>query len=212
MKKNNTLEWGETPYQKAFEQQKSLVQDRIHGNIPDTLILTSHPPVYTIGTRKDSNKNLLWNEAKLKEEAISICETNRGGDITYHGPGQIVGYPILDLSQNKDLHAYLRNLEQVLINSLGCLGLACSRRKDKTGIWLQERKIAAIGVAVRRWVTYHGFALNVNTNMEHFSGIIPCGISSTEGIVTSMQTELGKEIDLVEVKNVIKLEFWKIFS
>src|SRR5690606_32920923 len=113
----------------------------------------------------------------------------------YHGPGQIVGYPIIDLSPRKDLHEYLRFLEQVMINTVGSLGLVASRREGKTGIWIGARKIAAIGVAVRRWVAYHGFALNVNANLAHFQGIVPCGISATEGTVTSLQAELGHEFD-----------------
>jgi lipoyl(octanoyl) transferase len=134
-------------------------------------------------------------------------KTNRGGDITYHGPGQIVGYPILSLATRKDLHAYLRFLEQVLINSIGAMGLAAARREGKTGIWLGQRKIAAIGVAVRRWVTYHGFALNVNANLSHFGGIVPCGITATEGTVTSMHAELGRPVDEAEVKTLLADEF-----
>lgn len=212
MSLSNTQDWGVVAYADAFERQKQWVQQRIDGERKDTLIFTSHPAVYTMGTRKDSQKNLLWDQQTLKAEQIAVHKTNRGGDITYHGPGQIVGYPIINLSQAKDLHRYLRDLEQVLINALGCLGLATAKRQGKTGIWLQDRKIAAIGVAVRRWVTYHGFALNVNTNLKHFQGIVPCGISSKEGTVTSVQAELGYEIDLEEVKKLITLEFWKIFS
>ena len=141
-------------------------------------------------------------------------KTTRGGDITYHGPGQIVGYPIVSLAPRKDLHAYLRFLEQVLINSVGALGLAAARRPGLTGIWLGPRKVAAIGVAVKRWVAYHGFALNVNANLAHFGGIVPCGISATEGTVTSLQAELGRPLDLAEVKTVIAREFaalWPAF-
>jgi lipoyl(octanoyl) transferase len=139
-------------------------------------------------------------------------KTNRGGDITYHGPGQIVGYPIVSLAPRPDLHAYLRFLEQVLINSVGCLGLAAGRREGKTGAWLGARKIAAVGVAVRRWVTYHGFALNVDAHLAHFQGIVPCGIGAADGTVTSLQTEFGHPVDLVEVKRVVATEFWSLWS
>jgi lipoyl(octanoyl) transferase len=143
---------------------------------------------------------------------IAVVKTNRGGDITYHGPGQIVGYPIVDLAPRRDLHAYLRLLEQVVINAVGALGLAATRREGKTGIWLGTRKIAAIGVGSRRWVTFHGFALNVNNDLAPFAGIVPCGI--TDGTVTSLQAELGRALDLAEVKNVLVAEFqaqWRTF-
>ena len=134
-----------------------------------------------------------------------MVRTNRGGD-AYHGPGQVVGYPIVSLAHRPDLHAYLRFLEEVLINSLGCLGLAAGRRPGQTGIWLGSRKIAAIGVAVRRWVTYHGFALNVNPDLGHFAGIVPCGIPAKDGTVTSIQAELGRAPEAAEVKNILAAE------
>jgi lipoyl(octanoyl) transferase len=143
-----------------------------------------------------------------------VVKSNRGGDITYHGPGQIVGYPIVSLATRRDLHAYLRFLEQVLIDALGSLGLAVTRREGMTGIWLGQRKIAAIGVAVRRWVAYHGFALNVAPDLAHFGGIVPCGIDSNDGTVTSMRAELGRVVDLAEVKTVLAREFrdqWTAF-
>jgi len=201
------LDWGRTRYEAAWRSQDELVAKRIAGEIGDTLVFTEHEPVYTVGLRSGAADNLVWTAEHLATEGIEVVKTNRGGDITYHGPGQIVGYPILDLSSHKDLHEYLRLLEQVLINTVGTLGLAASRREGKTGIWVGTRKIAAIGVAVRRWVTYHGFALNVNANLAHFQGIVPCGISATEGTVTSLQSELGHELDLTEVKNVLAIEF-----
>ena len=127
--------------------------------------------------------------------------------MTYHGPGQLVGYPIINVSSHPDLHAYLRFIEQVLIDSLGSFGLKAERREEHTGIWIQTRKIAAIGVAVRRWVTYHGFALNINPDLSHFSGIVPCGIAATTGTVTSLKEELGKTYTLEEVKTVITHHF-----
>lgn len=160
-----------------------------------------------MGLRSGAADHLVWSSEHLAREGIEVVRTNRGGDITYHGPGQIVGYPIVDLSPRKDLHEYLRLLEQVMINSVGALGLAASRREGKTGIWLGTRKVAAIGVAVRRWVAYHGFALNVNANLAHFAGIVPCGIAAAEGTVTSLQAELGRELDLAEVRSVLAAEF-----
>ncbi|MDR0902880.1 MAG: lipoyl(octanoyl) transferase LipB, partial [Opitutaceae bacterium] len=155
--------------------------------------------------------NLLWDDARLRAQGIGVVRTNRGGDITYHGPGQVVGYPIVSLAPRKDLHAYLRLLEQVLINTLGSLGLAAARRPGLTGVWLGPRKIAAIGVSVRRWVACHGFALNVNVNLGHFGGIVPCGIAASDGTVTSMQSEFGRHVDPGEVKRVLRDEFWRLF-
>ena len=202
-----TLDWGRTGYTLAWQQQDDLVARRNAGEIGDTLVFTEHNPVYTLGVRRESGEHLVWDEAELQRRGIEVVQTNRGGDITYHGPGQIVGYPIVSLVPRKDLHAYLRFLEQVLINTVGTLGLAADRRAGKTGIWLGPRKIAAIGVAVKKWTTYHGFALNVNTDLTPFSGIVPCGI--TDGTVTSMQAELGRALDEDEVKRVLAAEFWR---
>ncbi|MFQ3224835.1 MAG: lipoyl(octanoyl) transferase [Lentimonas sp.] len=205
----DTIDWGRTEYEDAFERQTALVDRRRTGEAPDTLVFTEHAPVYTIGMRKGADQHLIWNEAQLKAQGVSVIHSNRGGDITYHGPGQIVGYPIISLQERRDLHTYLRDLEEVVIRTLATFGLQSARREGKTGIWLGERKICAIGVAVRTWVTYHGFALNVNTNMSHFTGIVPCGI--TDGTVTSMQVELGETIDLDIVKARLAVEFQKVF-
>jgi lipoyl(octanoyl) transferase len=209
-----TLDWGRTEYRAAYDRQVALVAQRIVGEMGDTLVFTEHDPVFTMGLRRGSESNLVWNAEQLARTGVAVEKTNRGGDITYHGPGQIVGYPIVSLSAHPDLHAYLRLLEQVIINTLGRFGLASDRREGKTGIWLGPRKIAAIGVAVRRWVTYHGFALNVDPDLSHFAGIVPCGISAVEGTVTSMRAELGRTIDLDEVKRVLAREFqqaWRPF-
>ncbi len=203
-----TIDWGRTVYESARTQQEEWVSRRLAGEVGDTLIFTEHEPVYTLGVRSGAEKHLVWEPAQLARAGIDVVKTNRGGDITYHGPGQIVGYPIVSLEHRKDLHAYLRFLEQVLINTLGTLGLVAARNPGKTGIWLGPRKIAALGVAVRRWVAYHGFALNVNTDLAHFGGIVPCGISAAEGTVTSLQAELGRALDLAEVKAVLAREFW----
>ena len=207
---SSTVDWGRTRYEEAWRRQEELVAQRIAGTAGDTLVFTEHEAVFTIGMRSGAENHLVWNDAELAREGVEVVKTNRGGDITYHGPGQIVGYPIISLAPRQDLHAYLRFLEQVMINSVGCLGLAASRREGKTGIWLGKRKVAAIGVAVKRWVTYHGFALNVNSNLNHFKGIIPCGIAAQEGSVTSLEAELGRSCDLEEVKTVLAREFWAL--
>ena len=203
-----TLDWGRTAYAEALARQEDLVARRNAGELGDTLVFTEHDPVYTLGVRKDADQHMIWDEAELAKRGIAVCKTNRGGDITYHGPGQIVGYPIINLAPRKDLHAYLRLLEQVLINTVGTFGLAAARREGKTGIWLGPRKIAAIGVAVKKWTTSHGFALNVNTDLAPYSGIVPCGI--TDGTVTSMAVELGSAPSAEEVKRVLALEFWSL--
>jgi len=173
------------------------------GTIGDTLVFTEHEPVYTIGLRSGADQHIIWENARLATEGIAVERTNRGGDITYHGPGQIVGYPIISLNARRDLHAYLRLLEQVMITVVGKLGLTATRREGLTGIWLGERKVAAIGVAVRRWVTYHGFALNVNVNLDHFAGIVPCGIDPSQGTVTSLQAESGGPLDAAEIRRLL---------
>lgn len=211
LKSNVTIQdWGRTHYQSALSQQKELVEQRISGTVGNTLIFTEHYPVYTIGRRKNAVQNLVWTSKKLAAKDIEVVHTNRGGDITYHGPGQIVGYMIVSLSKSHDLHAYLRNIEEVIIRTLNTFDLKASRRKDKTGIWISTRKICAIGIAVRTWVTYHGFALNLNPDMSHFSGIIPCGI--TDGTVTSMHRELGTNINSAAVKERLAVEFGNIFA
>lgn len=206
-----TLDWGRTRYADALRAQEELVARRIAGEIGDTLVFTEHAPVFTVGLRAGADAHLLWPTDRLAREGIEVTQTNRGGDITYHGPGQIVGYPIVSLASRKDLHAYLRFLEQVLINSLIHLGLPdAARREGKTGIWLGPRKIAALGVAVRRWVTYHGFALNVSPDLTHFGGIVPCGIPAADGTVSSLDAELGYTTPLNEVRAILAREFWAL--
>jgi lipoyl(octanoyl) transferase len=206
--RDSVVDWGRTRYEDAWRRQDELVARRLAGEIGDTLVFTEHEPVFTVGLRAGAERHLVWDASQLAREGIEVVKTNRGGDITYHGPGQIVGYPIVSLTAHKDLHAYLRFLEDVLIASVGSLGLAASRRPGLTGIWVGPRKIGALGVAVKRWVTYHGFALNVNAHLPHFAGIVPCGINATEGTVTTLQAELGRELDLGEAKTVIAKEFW----
>lgn len=206
-----TIDWGRTRYREALERQKVRVTQRKAGTVPDTLIFTEHHPVYTVGVRPGAKNHLVWQAEQLQQAGIEVVETNRGGDITYHGPGQIVGYPIVDWQEVRDLHLYLRNLEDVLINAVGQFGIKASRREGKTGIWIEDRKLAAIGVAVKSWVTYHGFALNVDPDLSHFGGIVPCGI--TDGSVTSLKQELQIECpDSAAVKSTLSLEFWKVFG
>lgn len=199
-----------TDYTAAWNRQLQLVASRQSGDAPDTLVLTEHQPVFTIGARPGADQHLVWPEALLARQGIEVIRTNRGGDITYHGPGQIVGYPILDLQHKKDLHAYLRNLEEVLIRTVAHFGIDASRRDGKTGIWIEDRKIAAIGVAVKTWITYHGFALNVDPDLQHFSGIVPCGI--TDGTVTSLARECKDPPLMGQVKARLAAEFWKLFQ
>jgi len=203
-------DWGSTAYEEALTLQLEKLRLRQEGSIPDTLILTEHLPVFTLGVRKEARAHLLWREEQLEKMGIHLAVTQRGGDITYHGPGQLTVYPILDLSHLKDLHLYLRLLEEVIMGSIGRFGLLGGRREGKTGVWLEDRKIAAIGVAVKKWVTFHGFALNVNPNLNHFTGIIPCGI--TDGSVTSMERELGFPVDFEGIKTIVFEEFVKVFS
>ena len=204
------IDWGRTRYAEAFEHQKARVALRKADACADALIFTEHEPVYTMGLRRGADRHLIWDEATLAAQGIEVFQSNRGGDITYHGPGQIVGYPILSLRERKDLHAYLRDLEEVVIRTLACFGLAGARREGKTGIWLETRKICAIGVAVKSWITYHGFALNVNPDLNHFRGIVPCGI--TDGTVTSLADELGSPVETAEVKSALALEFREVFG
>ncbi len=205
------IDWGHTDYEDAFDRQKARVEARRADNCRDALIFTEHAPVYTIGLRKDAAQHLIWDEQACVRQGIAIVKSNRGGDITYHGPGQIVGYPILSLRHRKDLHAYLRDLEEVVIRTLATYGLESARRAGKTGIWIDnERKVCAIGVAVRSWISYHGFALNVNPDMTHFNGIVPCGI--TDGSVTSLAYELNKDVDIAEIKARLAVEFERIFG
>lgn len=203
------LDWGRTRHADATARQLALVEDRIAGKTGDTLVFTEHEPVYTLGLRAGAAAHLLWDDAERARRGIGLEQTGRGGDITYHGPGQIVGYPIVSLARSRDLHAYLRFLEQVVIDALADLGLAGSRREGLTGIWIGPRKIAAIGVAARRWITYHGFALNLDPDLTPFSGIVPCGIPSAQGTVTSVAAELGRAPEAAKVKGLLADAFWR---
>ena len=184
MKTLEIIEAGTVPYGEALEWQRRLADDRIAGRLDhDVLVLLEHPPVVTLGRNSHA-------EHLLNRDGIEIHEVERGGDITFHGPGQLVGYPILDLTAYKqDLHWYLRTLEQALIDALAVLDIPAERNPGLTGVWTRGRKIASIGIHVKQWVTWHGFALNVTTDLSHFDRIVPCGIQGVE--MTSVERELG---------------------
>jgi lipoyl(octanoyl) transferase len=180
------------------------------------LLFVEHPPVYTLG-KSGNIENVLMSEEQLEENGIQFFRTNRGGDITFHGDQQIVGYPILDLEKfYTDIGKYLRNLEEVIIQTMADYGLKGARSAGETGVWLdpdipgRERKICAMGVRTSRWITMHGFAFNVNTDLSYFNNIIPCGIQNKQ--VTSLEKELGKKIDFEEAKERVKKNFEKVFE
>lgn len=201
---------GMIDYKDAWDLQKNIFDLRLRNEINDTLFLLEHPHTYTLG-KVAGKENLISSEVQLKELGVSVYEIDRGGDITYHGPGQIVGYPIIKLSDWKeDTHLYLRGLEEVIIQTCAEYGLITERNPKHTGVWIGERKIAAIGIKISRWITMHGFAFNVNTDLNYFGGIIPCGIKDKD--VTSLQRELGREIELDKVKDKLIKNFQKIFS
>ena len=206
---NNALDilrLGRKSYDKVWDRQKRLVDERRLGTVPDTLILVEHDPVYTLG--KNSNENHLL---RSRDTNIPVYQIERGGDVTFHGPGQLVGYPILDLRDHcQSVSWYMRTLEEVLIQTLGQFCIEARRRVGLTGVWVGEEKIAALGVRLSRWVSMHGFALNVNTDLKFFDGIIPCGIFEYD--VTSMTRVLGKEVNMVEVEETLITIFRKLFS
>jgi len=238
MKKQRIIvqDMGILPYQQAWDYQEGLLQKnlaiksrQLEGNGEETnsvevgmkstsnyLLFVEHPPVYTLG-KSGKSENVLLNEGERKERGIEFFHTNRGGDITFHGPGQIVGYPIIDLENFfTDIGRYLRSLEEVIILTLREYGIEAGRSKGETGVWLDpdrvgfERKICAMGVRCSRWITMHGFALNVNTDLSYFGGIVPCGIQNKQ--VTSIAKELGSEVAMEEVKRKVVRNFGIVFD
>ncbi len=197
------VDLGAMAYEPAWELQRQTGARVREGRLPDVVMLVEHPPVYTLGrAARGSHVNLVWDTRTREQQGISFVEVDRGGDITYHGPGQIVGYPILDLNRfGRDLHQYLRNLEEALIRTLHDFHIDADRMPPHTGVWVGDEKIAAIGVKANRWITQHGFALNVDPNLDHFRGIIPCGIHDKG--VTSMARLLGHSLSLEEVKPAV---------
>lgn len=199
-------------YQTALKLQLSLLEKRMKEEIEDVLIILQHPPTFTMG-RSGKAKHLLSNIEELKKRGIHFEAITRGGDITYHGPGQLVGYPIIDLNKFKlDIHWYLRNIEEVIIYALSDFKIRAERKKGLTGVWVNDDKIASIGVAVKRWITYHGFALNVNTDLSYFDMIIPCGIHGAK--MTSMKKILAEKenLEMTEVESNIINAFSKVFD
>ncbi len=198
-------------YKDAWDLQEKILEMRIKNQIPDILLLLEHPHTYTFG--KTSHKeNLIASQDFIDKYNIKIFEIDRGGDITYHGPGQIVGYPIINLSNwREDSHLYLRGLEQIIINVCQNYGIAADRFPPHTGVWINnERKIAAIGIKIKKWVTMHGFAFNFNTNLEVFKGIIPCGIKDKD--VTSIEYEISRKVNIQEGKELLVKDFQKVFD
>jgi lipoyl(octanoyl) transferase len=190
---------GVLPYGDALAMQRAAAQARIAGGLEeDVLILVEHPPVVTLG-RASKEAHLLASRELLRQRGVELFEVERGGDVTFHGPGQLVGYPIIDLRRHRrDLHWYLRQVEELLIRALGTYGVACRREAGYTGVWVEDRKIASIGVHARDWVTWHGFALNVSTDLRFFDLIVPCGIQSVR--MTSLTEELrGASVPLTDV-------------
>lgn len=208
----NVYKIGLVPYKTALDLQMRLLEKRKNDEIGDTLLLLEHPPTFTIG-RKGDKQHLLINEKYLSERGIHFQEISRGGDITFHGPGQLVGYPIVDLNnKGRDVHKYLRGLEETLVSVLKDFQIESNRIEGLTGVWVDGQKIASIGVGVKRWITYHGFALNVNTDLSYFDLIVPCGIPDVA--MTSIGGWLGAtdEIPLEEVEDIVIKEFVKIFE
>lgn len=223
------IDWGNIAYQEAWDKQEVLFKEKVdrkflNRSLPENkqvlpqnhLIFCEHPHVYTLG-KSGSENNLLINEAFLQKIGATYVPINRGGDITYHGPGQVVGYPILDLEQFfTDIHKYLRFLEEAIILTMAEYGLKGERYEGYTGVWLdaddpkKARKICAMGVRCSRWVTMHGFAFNVNTNLDYFNHIVPCGIDDKQ--VTSLQKELSREVDVEEVKTKLKKHIATLFD
>jgi lipoyl(octanoyl) transferase len=201
---------GVVPYADALALQLSLHAQRVAGAIPDTLLLLEHPPVITLG-KAFHPEHLRYAREFYAQQGIELHPTDRGGDVTCHNPGQLVGYPIFDVSQHgRDLHKFLRDLEQAIIDALRAFGVEAHREAGYTGVWVGDAKIAAIGVKVTKWVSMHGFALNVNNDLRLFQTIVPCGIADRP--VTSLQQVLGRAVPMEQVKHEIARAFGQVFG
>lgn len=200
------------PYAEALALQRELAEERRHERIPDTLLLLQHPAVITVGNRGDGGRSHIVASAEhLAGLGIDVHETGRGGDVTYHGPGQIVGYPILDLKPDRqDVHKYVRDLEEVMLRVCADYGVEAGRIPGCSGTWVRGEKIGAIGVRISRWITSHGFAFNVNTNLDHFRLIVPCGIADRG--VTSLAMLLGRDVAIDEVETALARHLAAVFE
>lgn len=206
----NVLDTELKDYMEVYGLQKKILAERIKNEIPDTLILTEHSPTFTIG-RKGGRENILVSNEVLEKNGIKVYEIDRGGDITYHGSGQIVGYPIMNLAKwNKDIHLYLRSLEEVIIRFLSHFKITAGRVNNYTGVWVGDSKIAAIGIGVSKWTTFHGFCVNINPDKKHFRMITPCGIRDKS--VTSLDELTGETTDMHKAKQVLVTEFGNCFE
>jgi lipoyl(octanoyl) transferase len=199
-------------YGEALALQRALVEDRRAGRVSDLLLLVEHPHVLTLGVRGDGGRSHILASAEvLGDKGVDVFETGRGGDITYHGPGQIVGYPILDLKPDRcDVHRYVRDIEEVLIRATGDFGVMAERVAGLTGVWVGDEKLAAIGIRISRWITSHGFAYNVTTDLDYFNLIVPCGIADRG--VTSLSRLLGRPVDRRAVEDRIVARFCEVFD
>lgn len=199
----NLLDLGLRDYADVWRLQRKLIELRVRKQVPDTLILVEHPHVFTVG-------KAVPGELPASIEGVPVFRIERGGQWTYHGPGQVVGYPILDLeARQRDIHAFLRNIEETLILALGKFGII-GERQQQTGVWVGNKKIASIGAAIRNWVSFHGFALNVNTDLAYFQKISPCGFPGST--MTSMKTLVGHQVDIATVKNEVLTNFEETFD
>ena len=206
---------GLVPYADGLELQRQLVEERKADRIPDTLLLLQHPHVLTIGVKKDGRSHILASPDRLASLGVEVFETGRGGDVTYHGPGQLVGYPILDLNPDRrDVHRYVRDIEEVMIRVCADYGLEAGRVEGFSGAWLKsnsaDEKIGAIGVRISRWITSHGFAFNVTTDIDFFNLIVPCGIADKG--VTSLASKLGRVPGMGEVEDRFAGHFAAVFG
>ena len=203
---------GIVPYRDALALQRALVEERRANRVPDLLLLLQHPPVITLGVKGDGGRaNVVAAASRLAELGIDISESGRGGDVTYHGLGQIVGYPILDLRPDRcDVHRYLRDVEEAMIRVCADYRVAARRLEGLSGTWVGDDKIGAIGVRISRWITSHGFAFNVNTDLDHFDLIVPCGILNRG--VTSLQRATGRTISIDEVEDSVIRHFCGVFQ
>ena len=204
------LHAGRRDYAQAWAWQRDLRERRLAAQLPDVLLHLEHPPTFTLG-RSSRAEHLKHDAGALERLGFEVHTVERGGSVTYHGPGQLVGYPIIDLrSRGRDVHRFIRQLEEVLISALAAYGLEGCTREGWTGVWLGDRKIASIGIHVRHWITMHGFALNVATDLSHFGYINPCGLDS--GVMTSLAEQLGSAPDMEEVSTGVAVQFARVFD